>query len=167
MAAQTNYSYNTPKGVPGGKFDIAFDEVVSRNNEEKDGVMKYGIAVAQGTTAGKTVKVPVAGTTADKVEGITIALPNTEQDMSGKVIVKQNRTLSVMKSGNIWGRLADETAPTAGATAYVVPSGDHAGEFSASADNGGSDDGKVSYLDIGAKFGNSVDINEGIAVIVL
>lgn len=29
MAAQLNYNYGTPKGVPGGKFDIAFDEVVT------------------------------------------------------------------------------------------------------------------------------------------
>lgn len=160
MAAQTNYNYNTPKGVPGGKFDIAFDEVLSRNNEEKDGVMKYGIAVAQGTTAGKTVKVPVEGTTAGQIEGIVIALPNTEQDMSGKVVIKQNRTLSVMKSGNIWGRLADDEAPTAGVTAYVNVKGDHAGEFTKTEVEG-------TTVDIGAKFGNAVDLAEGIAVIVL
>ena len=28
MAAQLNYGYSTPKGVAGGKFDIAYDEVV-------------------------------------------------------------------------------------------------------------------------------------------
>lgn len=167
MAAQLNYNYGTPKGVPGGKYDIAFDEVVSRNNENADGVMKYGIAVAQGTTAGKTVKVPVSGTTASQIEGVSIALPNTEQDMEGNVVIKQNRTLSVMKSGNIWGRLADETAPAAGAKAYVIPGGDNAGEFSASADNGESGDAKVEYLDIGAKFGNAVDLTAGIAVVVL
>lgn len=160
MAAQTNYSYSTPKGVPGGKFDIAFDEVVSRNNEDADGVMKYGIAVAQGTTAGKTVKVPTEGTTAEQIEGIVIALPNTEQDMEGNVVIKKNRTLSVMKSGNIWGRLADEEAPTAGATAYVNVAGDHVGEFTKTMTEG-------TTVDIGAKFGNAVDLSEGIAVIVL
>ena len=83
MAAQLNYNYGTPKGVPGGKFDIAFDEVVTRKNENEDGVMKYGLAVAVGTDAGNGIKVPVTGTTAAQIEGITIALPNTEQDMAG------------------------------------------------------------------------------------
>lgn len=160
MAAQTNYNYSTPKGVPGGKYDIAFDEVVSRNNENDDGVMKYGMAVAQGSSAGKTVKVPVEGTTAAQIEGVAIALPNTEQDMEGNVVVKKNRTLSVMKSGNIWGRLADNTAPAAGANAYVNVKGEHAGEFTATAADG-------TTVDIGAKFGNASDLTTGIAVIVL
>lgn len=129
MAAQLDYSYRTPKGVPGGKFDIAFDEVVSRNNENEDGVMKYGMAVATGATAGKTVKVPVSGTTAAQIEGVAIALPNTEQDMEGNVVVKKNRPLSVMKKGNIWGRLAHLATPTYGSTAYVVVDGDYAGCF--------------------------------------
>lgn len=159
MAAQLNYNYDTPKGVPGGKHDIAFDEVVSRNNENVDGVMKYGIAVARGAIAGKTVKVPVSGTTAAQIEGINIAIPNTEQDIKGKVIIKRNSMLSIMKSGNIWGRLADNTAPTAGASAYVVVSGDHAGEFTATSGE--------TTIDIGAKFGNAVDLTAGIAVIVL
>lgn len=167
MSAQTNYNYSTPKGVPGGKFDIAFDEVITRRNESNDGVMKFGMAVAQGTTAGKTVKVPASTDTADKIEGVAIALPNTEQDMAGNVIVKKDVSLSVMRKGNIWGRLADENAPTAGATAYVIQTGDNAGEFTASADNGEEGNDKVEYLNIGAKFGNACDLDAGIAVIVL
>ena len=163
MAAQLNYNYGTPKGVPGGKFDIAFDEVVTRENE--DGVMKYGLAVAVGTDAGNGIKVPVTGTTAAQIEGITIALPNTEQDMAGKVVVKKNASLSVMKKGNIWGRLATGATPTYGAKAYVIPDGDEAGTFTHAADNGKSDSGKVEYLDISATFGNASD--DGIAVIVL
>ena len=156
MAAQLNYNYSTPKGVPGGKFDIAFDEVVTRTNEEKDGVMKYGLAVAVGTNAGNSVKIPVAGTTADQIEGVAIALPNTEQDMDGNVIVKNNLPLSIMKKGNIWGRLATGVTPTYGAKAYVVVSGDDAGTFT-TAESGN--------VDIGATFGNASD--DGIAVIVL
>lgn len=34
MAAQMNYSFDTPKGVAGGKVDLAYDEVVTRQNEE-------------------------------------------------------------------------------------------------------------------------------------
>lgn len=156
MAAQLNYNYGTPKGVAGGKYDIAFDEVVTRKNENKDGEMKFGMAVAIGTSAGKTVKVPVVGTTAEQIEGIAIALPNTEQDMNGKVIVKQNTSLSVMKKGNIWGRLATGVTPTYGTKAYVVVSGDDAGTFTTASEG---------TVDIGAKFGNAHD--DGIAVIVL
>lgn len=156
MAAQLNYNYSTPKGVPGGKFDITFDEVITRNNEEEDGVMKYGLAVATGTTAGTTVKKPVAGTTAEQIEGIAVALPNTEQDMEGNVIVKKGRPLSIMRKGNIWGRLASGVTPTAGAKAYVVVSGDDAGAFTTESS---------SAVDIGAVFGNASD--DGIAVIVL
>jgi hypothetical protein len=165
MAAQLNYNYGTPKGVPGGKFDIAFDEVVTRKNENEDGIMKYGLAVAVGTDAGNGIKIPVTGTTAAQIEGITIALPNTEQDMAGKVVVKKNASLSVMKKGNIWGRLATGATPTYGAKAYVIPEGDEAGTFTNAADNGKSDSGKVEYLDISATFGNASD--DGIAVIVL
>ena len=147
MAAQLNYNYGTPKGVPGGKFDIAFDEVVTRKNENEDGVMKYGLAVAVGTDAGNGIKVPA------------------EQDMAGKVVVKKNASLSVMKKGNIWGRLATGATPTYGAKAYVIPEGDEAGTFTHAADNGKSDSGKVEYLDISATFGNASD--DGIAVIVL
>lgn len=156
MAAQLNYNYSTPKGVPGGKFDIAFDEVVTRNNENEDGVMKYGMAVATGTKAGVTVKVPTAETTKEQIEGIAIALPNTEQDMKGNVIVKKNRSLSIMKKGNIWGRLATGITPTCGAKAYVVISGDDAGSFTTASEG---------TLDIGAEFGKAYD--DGIAVIVL
>ena len=156
MAAQLNYNYGTPKGVPGGKYDIAFDEVVTRKNENEDGVMKYGLAVAIGTDKGNGIKVPVTGTTAAHIEGITIALPNTEQDMTGKVVVKKNASLSVMKKGNIWGRLATGATPTYGEKAYVVVTGDDAGTFTHESE---------SNVDIGATFGNASD--DGIAVIVL
>lgn len=156
MAAQLDYGYSTPKGVPGGKYDIAFDEVVTRSNENEDGVMKYGLAVATGTKAGSTVKVPTAETTKEQIEGIAIALPNTEQDMAGNVIVKKNRPLSIMKKGNIWGRLATGITPSYGEKAYVAVSGDDAGTFTTASEGN---------LDIGAVFGNAYD--NGIAVITL
>ena len=127
--------------------------------------MKNEIAVSIGADAGNGIKVPVTGTTASQIDGITIALPNTEQDMAGKVVVKKNASLSVMKKGNIWGRLAADATPTYGAKAYVIPEGDEAGTFTHAADNGKSDGSKVEYLDIGATFGNASD--DGIAVIVL
>ena len=155
MAAQTTYGYSTPKGVAGGKVNLFHDEVVTRMNEEADGVIKYGMAVMVGTTPGSTVKKP-AGATKDQIEGVVVCHPNTEQDMEGKVVVKQNASLGIMKEGCIWGRLATDVTPTYGATAYVVVSGNDAGTFTTASANS---------VDIGAKFGNEVD--DGIAIIVL
>lgn len=157
MAAQLNYDYSTQKGVAGGLADISFSNVVTRTNEEDDGKMKYGMAVAVGTSAGKTVKIPVEGTTATQIEGICLRAANTELDMKGKLVVPNNEPLSVIKKGNVWGRLATDCVATYGAIAYVVVSGEDAGCFTNTSGN--------NTVDIGAKFGNASD--ENIAVICL
>lgn len=156
MAAQKNYSFDTPKGVPGGLVDISHSEVKARTNESATGAIKFGMAVMHGTTPGATVKVPVAGTTADKIEGVVVCHPNTEHDLEGKVKVKNGVTLSVMTQGRIWGRLATDVTPVYGAEACVVITGDDAGCFTTATEG---------TVDIGAKFGRDTD--EGIAVIEL
>lgn len=156
MAAQTNYNYGTPKGVAGGKVNLFHDEVIARMNEEKDGVLKFGMAVAVGATPGSTVKIPVAGTTAEQIEGVVLAHANTEQDMNGKVVVKKDTSLSIMTEGAVWGRLATGVTPVYGAKAYVVVSGEDAGTFTTASEG---------TVDIGATFGKDTD--DGIAVIVL
>ena len=156
MAAQTNYNYGTPKGVAGGKVDLNHEIVNTRMNEAEDGVLKFGMAVAVGTTAGSTVKVPVEGTTAAQIEGVVLAHANTEQDMKGNVVVKKGVSLSIMKEGAVWGRLATGVTPTYGAKANVVVSGADAGTFTTATEGA---------VDIGATFGKDTD--DGIAVIVL
>ena len=126
MAAQLKYSYDTPKGVPGGKVDISFDNVDTRTNEEADGVLKYGMAVQTGTYPGTTVKVPTSGATKSAIEGVALSLPNTEQDMQGNVVVRNGATIGVMRWGKVWGRLASDAAPVSGQTAYVVVDGEEA-----------------------------------------
>ena len=129
MAAQLDYGYSTPKGVAGGKVDIAYDEVITRKNEEADGVLKYGMAAMVGTSKGTGVKVPATGATADQIEGIVLHAANTEQDMKGKVIVPNNASVGILRKGRIWGRTSKEAAPTYKAKAYVVVDGDDAGCF--------------------------------------
>lgn len=160
MAAQTNYNYSTPKGVPGGKFDLAYDEVVTRINEEEDGKLHYGTAVAVGANAGDGIKAPISSTKAENIEGVLLHAANTEQDMSGKVLIKKGASVGVIKKGHVWGVLATGATPTYGAKAYVVHSGNEAGYFTDKESTG-----DVSNLDIGATFGNASD--DGIAVIVL
>ena len=156
MAAQTNYNYSTPKGVPGGKVDISCDLVNTRANEAADGVMKYGMAVATGTVPGSNVTVPGSSTTATQIEGVVLCHANTEQDMKGKVVVKNGTPLSIMKKGRVWARTVSGIEPKCGEKAYVVNTGDNAGSFTNVADGA---------LDIGAKFGKYTD--DGIAVIEL
>lgn len=156
MAAQMNYGWGTPMGVPGGKVDIFHDEVVTRINEAKDGVLKHGMAVAVGTVPGTNVTAVGADTTADKIEGVLLCHPNTEQDMKGVVVVKEGVSVGVMTEGHIWGRLATGITPAYHEKAYVVKSGEDAGAFTNVADGA---------LDIGAKFGKYID--DGIAVIEL
>ena len=156
MAAQTNYNYGTPKGVAGGKVDLNHEIVNSRMNEAEDGVLKYGMAVAIGATPGSTVKVPVEGTKADQIEGVVLAHANTEQDMKGNVVVKKGVSLSIMKEGTVWGRLATGVTPVYGAKANVVVSGADAGTFTTATEG---------TVDIGATFGKYTD--DGIAVIIL
>lgn len=161
MAAQLDYGYSTPKGVAGGKYDIAFDEVITRKNEEADGVLKYGMAAMVGTNAGSGVKVPATGCTADKIEGIVLRAANTEQDMGGHVVVKQNTSVGIVRKGHVWGRLASDAVPTYGAKAYVVVTGEDAGTFTHLDKQTG--EGTPANVDIGATFGNAKD--NGIAVI--
>lgn len=170
MAVQLDYGYSTPKAVPGAKVDLVDDVVEARINDENDGVVKYGTAVAVGASAGHSVKKTTATTTAAQIDGVVICHPNTEQDMNGNVVVKKNATLGVMKKGHIWGRLAVASTsegvdtyvtPTYGATAYVCVEGANAGCFTPTA----SSTSGSKTVDIGAKFGYESDNN--IAVIVL
>ena len=129
MAAQLDYSYSTPKGVAGGKFDIAYDEVVTRKNEEEDGVLKYGMAAMVGTAKGTGVKVPSDGATKAVIEGIVLRAANTEQDMKGKVVVRKNASVGILRKGHVWGRISQECDPEYRKTAYVIVDGDDAGCF--------------------------------------
>lgn len=156
MAAQTKYGYSTPKGVPGGKVDISFDEVVTRNSEADNGKLKFGMAVVKGVSEGTGVTVPTSGKTAEDFEGVVLHHINTEQERDGSIVIKKGSVLSVMRKGHVWGRLASDATPEYGKKAYVVIDGEDAGTFTHT---------QGSNVDIGAKFGKEKD--DGIAVIEL
>lgn len=129
MAAQMDYSYSTSKGVAGGKFDIAYDEVVTRKNEEEDGVLKYGMAAMVGTAKGMGIKVPTAGAAKNTIEGVVLHAANTEQDRKGKVVVGKNASVGILRKGHVWGRISKECTPQYKESAYVIVDGDEAGYF--------------------------------------
>lgn len=158
MAAQLNYNYSTPKGVPGGKADISYDEVVTRTNEAEDGAMKFGLAVVTGAAAGSGVALPATSSTKANFEGVVLHAENTEHDMSGKVKIKNGAVLSIMRHGHVWARIDSKATPAYGAPAYVIvdPSVGEVGTFTNTAAD-------AKTVDIGAKFGSASDT--GIAVI--
>lgn len=159
MAAQLNYTYSTPLGVPGGKADLVLDVVVTRINEENDDVLKNGMGVVAGTVVGTDVKLPKTGATAASFEGIVLASGLNELDMSGHLSVKKNVTLNILKKGKVYASVVDAATPTVGGTAYLVISGADAGKFaSASGSN---------TLDVGVKFGKRFDVANGVAEVIM
>ena len=150
---QKNYEYAGKKGIAGGKFDLTFDEVNSRACEDE---LNFGLAVMVGTLEGVQVKLPTSGTTKDKIEGVVLYGANTEQDKDGNIVLAKGTTVSVMKKGKIWVRIATAANVTAGKSAYVVLNGEDAGKFT---------DDQSGNLDIGAVFGGEKD--KEIAVVEL
>ena len=124
--AQLTYGYDTPKGVAGGIFDIAPYECNSRVSEEADGVIKFGMGVVIGASAGTGVKLATA--TTDNFEGIVVHKA-IEQDMSGNVSIKNGEAFSVMRFGGVWARVDESVTIAAGDKVYLIVSGDKKGLF--------------------------------------
>ena len=157
MAAQTTYGFNTPKGVPGGLYDISYHEVNTRMNEEEDGKLGFGVGVVYGTTKGHTVKLPVAASTADQFEGVTIYGVTVEHDMTGTVVIRKNTTVGVVRTGKVWAKVAAGIEPVYNAKLYLIKNGSEAGCFT---NVSGAD-----TIEIKGKFIGEVD--NGIAPILL
>lgn len=173
MAAQTNYSNITPKGVPGGIYDISDNYIFTRQNEEEDGVLGFGVAVVPGKIKGTGIKLPSAESAREDLEGIVVHLPNTEQDMEGKVIIRKGRPLSIMRKGSVWVKVTPETKAEYGKKAYVVVDSksvkdnaegkiDYRGYITSaeSAENSGTNP-----VYSGCRFTGVCDMENGIAVI--
>lgn len=129
MAAQLSYNYGTPRGIPGGIADLTCYTIDSMLNEEKPGVMRFGVGVMQGTDVGHQVKLP-NGCTAEKFEGVTVNNLTTEYDIEGKIHIRNGAAIGVMRAGRIHARLAKDAKPAYGAKAYVVTTaGDDLGCF--------------------------------------
>lgn len=161
--AQLNYSYETAKGVAGGLFDITDYEINSRTVENNNGVVKFGTALVQGTSAGHTVKAPTA--TTDKFEGVAVNGLTTEHDTYGEVVIKKGDAIGVLAHGKVWVRLAKSVVPTYGDKVYVVADGgDDNGLFTNAA--GTTADNTATTIELNATF-VEVDKNEQIAAIAI
>lgn len=151
MSMWTNYTQSTPAGVAGGLYDLTDHVVDSRMNEVAG--LKFGMGVVQGKTAGKTVKLPATGATIDKFEGIILNDVNRELDMQGELKLQPKSTVSVMRSGRIWVRLASGVAPKYGDPVFLVINGAGLGCFKTAADS-------ANTLQINARFLGEKDNSE-------
>ena len=132
--AQLSYGYAIPAGVAGGIFGLENYDIVARLNDEKTGTMKFGVGVVQGENAGKSVKLPVAGSTAAQFEGIVVYTANRELTYEGATNLREGTPLSIMNYGKVWVRTGEDAAVVYGADAYLITSGDEAGCFTTSED---------------------------------
>lgn len=163
MAAQTNYSFNTPKGIPGGLYDISAHEVNTRMNEEPDGKLSFGVGVMRGSSIGVTIKLPVAASTATEFEGILLNGVNVEQNMSGKVIVKKDLSVGVVRFGKVWAKVSEKAKGVKyGDPLYLIVDGAEAGAFTNAAVTG---EDTATRISIKGTFLSGID--NGIAPVLL
>jgi len=153
MSVQTNYSYSTPRGVPGGLYDQSPYVVDTRLNEANNGKMLFGMGVMQGSAPGVNIDLPSTGATLAKFEGITVNGFTQQHDLEGKVSLGNNQSVGLLKQGRIYARLVSDVEPAYGEDAYLIVSGDNAGLFT---NVSGSNTLKISAKFIGSKGSGAV-----------
>lgn len=158
MSAQITYGFKTAMGEAGGIIDLAPYAIDSFANEAETGVMKFGVGVVKGTAAGQQVNLPGDDSVAADFEGIVVNRRTTEYDMEGKIHIRQNSTVGVMRYGRIYGRVAAGATPAYGDPVYMVKSGEEAGYFTNVADGA---------IAVNARFLGAVDAAVQIAAIEL
>ena len=129
MSVQSKYAYQTGRGLPGGIYDMYHYPVDSRFNEEENGVLRFGTGVVPGTVPGSSVKLPTAESKAADFEGVVVNSFDRQQDLEGKVFVRNNQSVGVMRRGRIWLRVAEGAAPAYGGALHMVTDGACAGCF--------------------------------------
>lgn len=135
MSVWTEYSQQTPKGTAGSLYDLTSHVVDSFMNEEEDGAMGYGVGVVVGSTPGANCKLPAAGATADQFLGIVMNGGTNEMNMNGVVNIPNGCSLSVMRQGRIWAKLASEQTPAYGGAVHLVINGTDVGCLKTAADS--------------------------------
>lgn len=128
MAVQMNYS-EPSRGMPGGLYDRAEYEAVTRRNSAEDNALCFGYGVVQGAEPGNDIALPATGATADKFEGVVMYSANVEMDDDGAVVLRKNQIVDVCQSGKLWVQLVDSVEPAYGQPVYLVTTGADAGKF--------------------------------------
>lgn len=113
MAVQMNYG-EPSRGMPGGLYDRAEYEAVTRRNSAEDKALCFGYGVVQGAEPGKDIALPATDATADKFEGVVMYSANVEMDDDGAVLLRKNQIVDVCQSGKLWVQLVDSVEPAYG-----------------------------------------------------
>lgn len=129
MSVQTSYNFYTAHGVAGGLYDISPYTIDSRNNEEANGKVKFGLGVVDGTAVGKQVKLPTSASKKENFDGVVVNSHAHEQDFYGAVTIRNGETVGVLKDGRIHVRIAPDSEPKYGDAVYLITDGDYAGYF--------------------------------------
>ena len=129
MSVQTKYTYKTGRGLPGGIYDMHHYPVDSRFNEEKNGVLRFGVGVVPGTLPGSNIKLPTADSKAADFEGVVVNGFDRQQDLEGKVFILNNQNIGVMRRGRIWVLVTADAKPAYGGALHMVTSGADVGCF--------------------------------------
>ena len=95
--------------MPGGLYDRAEYEAVTRRNSAEDKALCFGYGVVQGAEPGKDIALPATGATADKFEGVVMYSANVEMD-DGAVLLRKNQIVDVCQSGKLWVQLVDSVS---------------------------------------------------------
>ena len=156
MSVQTAYNFDTPFGIAGGIYDLSPYAIDALMNEENDGVMKCGLAVVTGTTAGKQIVLPTSSSDLGDFEGVTVNGRTNEWGLSDEIFIRKTASVGVMRYGRIWVRVVSGEAPAYGDAVYFSVASGHYGEFQKSSSNG---------VAINARFIGGV--NNGLAPIEL
>ena len=86
MAVQTSYGFRSPKGVPGGLFDLSAHEVATRQAEGSG--IAFGSGVVVGTNKGIDVTLPDSSSEAEDFEdGKEAGCFTTSADTATKMAV--------------------------------------------------------------------------------
>lgn len=156
MSAQNSYRYTTPRNVPGGIYDLSPNAVNSRQSE---GQLRFGTGVIYGSTPGTNVTAPGSGATPDKFEGIVLSSHTHEMDMEGNVVIKDGKTVNVMRYGRAWVRTEPDAEIAYGEDVYLITDGDDAGCFTNS-------DSEATKIAVSGKFIGASGV-DGIAPVEL
>lgn len=158
MSAQTTYNHIAPIGSAGGIVDLSPYSIDTFLNEEETGTLKFGVGVFKGETAGNGIKLSTGKSVSMDFEGISVSNRTTEFDTEGKLSVKKNAAVGVMRYGKVYARVATGATPSYGDAVYIVKSGAEAGYVT------NSSDGTVA---VKARFVGKVDSSANVVAVEL
>jgi hypothetical protein len=125
---QTSYSQYMEPAIAGTLYDMSPHTIDSKAAEATIGL---GFGLIAGTDPATQAKVPTA-TFSTGFIGVAL-LQAKEQDSDGNVVYATTATVPVLRKGRAWVPFISGYAITAETAAYLICTGDNAGQWTSSA----------------------------------